>query len=347
MSFLGIRLRYFALVMAVIALAGGVYLTFFHNTGFLKAEALITEIEEIPGTFDNETEYNVTVRYTVDGKEYSGLLDQYSPTYHVGDKISILYNPADPAEFHGASLGLSIYMIVIGIVLLAIVLVTMVRERKNQKQLEAAKEAENGVTYAPSVPGPERQLYFLTDLGTPKYGHRIEDRSRRVLYEAKMTKYNLLQPFGFDFIDYEHNKTTPHLIGHQESSERGNSILFDNHYTFTFDGEFIWKHLKRNGITMETSLKKGTNLVGHNIKVFRDNVLIATVESSSQYVHEEDAAQHSALVNAIPAKGFYRIRTTETNLDLLFVAIMAFARTEASDDRGGNYKTLFNSIKKS
>ena len=135
MSFLGIRLRYFALVMAVIALAGGIYLTFFRSTGFLKSEATITDIEEVEGTFENETEYNVTVRYTVDGREYTGLLDQYSPSYHVGDRIGILYNPADPAEFHGESLGFSIYMIAIGIVILAVTIVSWVREKKNQKQL--------------------------------------------------------------------------------------------------------------------------------------------------------------------------------------------------------------------
>ena len=33
---------------------------------------------------------------------------------------------------------------------------------------------------APSVQGEERELYFLSDTGTAKVGHRVEDRQRRV-----------------------------------------------------------------------------------------------------------------------------------------------------------------------
>lgn len=343
-SFRGPRFRYFALVMAVIALAAGIYFAFFQARGFLPAESTIVSIEENGTDADNSTNYDVYVRYTVDGKEYTGLLNQYSPSYKVGDKVNVLYNPADPTDFAGASKGIAIYLIIIGFVMLAVVIISWVKEKKAQKELDQMKEATNNVAYAPSVPGPERELYFLTDLGTPKYGHRIEDRSRRVLYEAKMTKFTLNTPSGFDFIDHEHHKTTPHLIGHLESTEWGNSLLLDNHYDFTFDGEFIWKHLKRNGITVESRLQHGATLVGHSFQVFRDGNLIAEVESSSQYVHEEDAEAHKIARN-VPVAGFYRIKTTETNLDLLFVTLLAFARSNATDDRGGNFQTMLNTVK--
>ena len=72
------------------------------------------------------------------------------------------------------------------------------------------------LTYAPSVKGEERELYFLTDVGTIKGGHHLEDKNRCVLYEAKMTKFSPLSAFAFDFIDHENNKTTKHLVGHAE-----------------------------------------------------------------------------------------------------------------------------------
>lgn len=341
----GIRLHFFALALALIALAAGIYFTFFQGRGYVETKATIVSIVEKEIDTDHEKDYDVTVRFTVDGKEYSGLLNQYSPSYDVGDQVDVRYNPADPSDFHGVALGFSIYLMVIGVAMIAFVVVTLVREKQAQKRLEQNRDARNDVTYEPSAPGPERALYFLTDLGTAKYGHRIEDRNRRVLYEAKMTKFNAVQPFGFDFIDHEHNRTTPHLIGHDESTEWDNSLLFDNHYTFTFDGEYIWKHLKRNGIAVDSKLAHGATLLGHSFQVFRDGNLIATVENTSQYVHEEDAAQHGKLANAIPARGFYRIRTTETNLDLLFVTILAFARTQATSDNGGNRRTLFNTMK--
>ena len=42
----------------------------------------------------------------------------------------------------------------------------------------------------------------------------------------------------FDFIDHENNKTTKHLVGHAEEMD-WNSILIDNNYTFTIDGQAV------------------------------------------------------------------------------------------------------------
>lgn len=67
-------------------------------------------------------------------------------------------------------------------------------------------------------------------------GHRIEDRQRRVLYEAKMTKFTLTSPYGFDFIDHEHGRTMPHLVGHEEVSEY-NSFLLDSNYSVCWNKE--------------------------------------------------------------------------------------------------------------
>ena len=341
-SFRGFKLRYLALVLALIVIGVGVCQTFFTGQGYVKSEATIVSIEENDLSTPDDTQYDVTVRFIVDGKEYSGLLGTYSPSYKVGKTVPIKYDPNDPSKFQDASSMMLIFML-IGFVILAVVIVTWILEKKNQKKLEQNRDTANSVTYAPSVPGPERQLYFITDLGTPKYGHRIEDHSRRVLYEARMTKFTLVQPFGFNFIDHQLGKTTPHLIGHEESSE-WDSFFIDDHHTFTFDGEYIWKHLKRNGISVDSSLSRD-NLLKTQFVIFRDGVQIATVQASSKYVHEEDAAEHGKLANALPAFGHYRVRTTETNLDLLFVTILAFARTSATTAEGGNRKTVWNTLR--
>ena len=340
-SFRGIRLRYFALALALIVLTISV-ISMVRTWSFVKTEGTIVSIEESESSTQEDTDYDVTVRYTAGGKEYTGLLDSYSPSYEVGKTVTVRYDPKDPTRISGSQ-SFFFYFIGVSLAVLVGVLISILRDRKAQKQLEASRDQTNGVSYAPSAPGPERELYFLTDLGTPKYGHRIEDRDRRVLYEAKMTKFTLTTPFGFDFIDHVLGRTTPHLVGHEESSE-WDSILLDNHHTFTFDGEFIWKHLKRNGITVDSSLDP-RNPLKVKYRIFRDNVRIAEVESSSKYVHEEDAEAHGSVVNAIPAPGFYRIFTTETNLDLLFVTLLAFARTEATDDQGGNIKTILGSVR--
>lgn len=54
---------------------------------------------------------------------------------------------------------------------------------------------------------------------------------------------------------------------------------------------------------------------------------IARAESTGRYPHEEDTEEHK-VVSSVPVQGFFRIWTRERNLDLLFVTLLAFARTE-------------------
>ncbi|MBQ1685086.1 MAG: DUF3592 domain-containing protein [Clostridia bacterium] len=344
MSLKGIRLRYFVMVLALIAIAAGIYLTFSRSKDYEKTTATITSIAEREETFsEDDTEYDVTVEYTVNGQKYTQQLDYYSPAFKVGGTTNITYDPKDPTKIHGGS-GFGIYILIIGAVLMAGTLFSIIRGKSALKKLKETEDIGRDAVYPEPDLGTERELCFLTDLGTPKYGHRIEDASRNVLYEAKMTKFTMTSPFGFDFIDHEHGRTTAHLVGHEEASE-WNSLIIDNHYTFTFDGEDIWKHLKRSGIRVDSKLGGGSGkLVGTNYTIYRNEVELARVETTSQYVHEEDAEEHK-IARAVPVKGFFRIWTRERNLDLLFVTLLAFARTEASADNGGNRKTLFNTLK--
>ena len=343
-SLRGPKLKIFAAVLAVIALAVGIYTMFFESRGFAKTTATIIDMERNDGSGDESDSFTPTVAYTVDGKTYTGQLNQSSGTYKVGKTITVLYDPNDPGVVHGDS-RMGLYFIAVGAVVLGFVAVSTVKEKQAQQQAKELREQSGQRGYAPSEQGEERELYFLTDLGTPKYGHRLEDGDRRVLYEAKMTRFTLTTPFGFDFIDHEHGTATPHLVGHEEESQ-WDSLLIDNHYTFELDGVDVWKHLKQNGISVDTSFGGGSGtLLGLNARILRDGVEIARAEATSQYPHEEDAEQHRVAAK-IPARGFYRVWTRERNLDILFVTLLAFARSGAMDDRGGSRKALFNTLRK-
>ena len=231
----------------------------------------------------------------------------------------------------------------VGVSILAIIVVSSIKEKKSQKQAQEWREMSGRMGYAPSVQGEERELYFLTDLGTAKAGHRLENGSRQVLYEAKMTKFTALSAYSFDIIDHEHGTTTPHLAGHSEESQ-WDTFLIDNHYTFELEGVDVWKHLKQNGVSVNTSFGGGM-LAGLYARILRDGVEIARAESTSQYLHEEDEAAHKVAA-AIPVQGFYRVWTREENLDLLFETLLAFARSGAADDKGGSCGTLLGTLKK-
>ena len=208
-----------------------------------------------------------------------------------------------------------------------------------KKDNGSGKSDKSSASYAPSVKGEPRQLYFLTDTGTAKVGHRMEDVNKKVLYEAKVTKFSLVGATGMDFIDHVKGTTTPHQVGHEIETDY-HSILIDNHSGFRFDGEDIWKHLKRNGVVIESGFMQGKPL-WPQYRVLRDGEEIALLQSSGVHVHEEDAARDGKLANMIPARGYFRIQTREKNLDLLFVVAMAFARTSALDGEGGSFGLLF------
>ena len=193
--------------------------------------------------------------------------------------------------------------------------------------------------YAPSEKGSERELYFLSDLGTVKIGHQLEDASRNVLYEAKVTKFSPIAAIEMDFIDHLNNKTTQHKVGHEVEVDYG-SVLIDNKSTIKLDGEDIWKHLKKNGVTIESKFAKGKVLTP-TYTAYRNGEEIAVLQATSKYVHEEDEEAAGKVEKTIPVRGFFRIFTSEKNLDLIFVIALAFARTDSLDDHGGSFGMLF------
>ena len=329
-SLRGPKLKIFAGILATICLATGIYFTFFRSQGFVKTTGVIVSLRE--DTSDDSTVYFPTVEYSVDGKTYTGELDTGSGSYKVGKAIPVLYDANDPSIVHDGS-GVGIYIMAVGVAILAVLVWSTVQKKRGLHQLEAQRALHGGAGLAPSVQGEERELYFLSDLGTAKVGHRIEDKQRRVLYEAKMTKFSLTSPYGFDFIDHEHGRTTPHLVGHEEESE-WNSFLLDSNYTFELDGVDIWEYLKSNGIDVKTERMDGA--IWPRYRISRDGQEIAVLDSSSKYVHEEDAEQHS-VTSKVAFPGFYRIWTREVNLDAVFVTAMAFARSRALNDEGGTF----------
>ncbi len=339
-SLRGPKLKIFAGILAAICLVAGIYITFFQSRGFIKTTGTIVALRE--DTVDDSAVYYPTVEYSVDGKTYTGELNTGSGSYKVGKTITVLYDPSNPGVVHSGG-GIGLYFIVVSAVILAVIVVSTVKEKQSQKQAKELRETLGRTSYAPSVQGEERELYFLTDLGTAKVGHRLEDSARRVLYEAKMTKFTVTTPFGFDFIDREHGTTTPHLVGHTEESD-WNAFFIDNHYTFELDGVDVFKHLKQHGVSVDTSFGGGSGkLLGLNARILRDGVEIARAESTSQYPHEEDAEAHKVAAK-IPVQGFYRVWTREKNLDLLFVTLLAFARSGAADDKGGSRGALLGTL---
>ena len=123
------------LLMALVALAVGVYYGFIKSRGYVKSKGIIISVKAVE-TKDNEkhtyTHYYPTVKYTVDGKEYTGALDLEGPNA-IGAEIDIQYDPADPSKVHSYSPGTVIACFVVGGLLLLLAIILFVRVAHNQE----------------------------------------------------------------------------------------------------------------------------------------------------------------------------------------------------------------------
>ena len=114
-------------ILATIVLIAGVYMTFFQSRGFVKTTASITDVRM--DSTGESTIYYPTVEYTVDGKTYTTELDTGSRSYRIGQTLSVLYNPDNPAVAHdGGSIGL--YLMIAGAVILAVIAFSAIKEKQ-------------------------------------------------------------------------------------------------------------------------------------------------------------------------------------------------------------------------
>ena len=124
----GLKQKIFAGILAAIVLTAGVYMTFFQSRGFVKTMASITDVR-LDSTGES-TIYYPTVEYTVDGKTYTTELDTGSGSYRIGQTLSVLYNPDNPAVAHdGGSIGL--YLMIAGAVILAVIAFSAIKEKQS------------------------------------------------------------------------------------------------------------------------------------------------------------------------------------------------------------------------
>lgn len=117
------------LLLGALALVVGIVSVIKINK-YEPVEALITRVEEYYNAGAG-WEYTAFVDYTVGGKEYKDVrLDYYEDGYDEGKTIQIKYNPEDPSEITGDSMGFSVYLIVIGAICIGIDVAMLVRKEK-------------------------------------------------------------------------------------------------------------------------------------------------------------------------------------------------------------------------
>ena len=125
---------YIIFIVIGLAVAGyGVYSQFFQTKGFEKTTAVIDRIDESYMGYNDETmqdeyEYTTYVKYTVEGKEYTGKLNISDASFKEGQEVDVMYNPANPSEMYSEPGITGFIMMVAGLVVAAGAVVMLIRE---------------------------------------------------------------------------------------------------------------------------------------------------------------------------------------------------------------------------
>lgn len=128
------------LVLIIIGVA--IFIINSKNQDFLPVESTVSNVvlaeEAYTDTDGNHVEatYNISLKYSVDGKEYDGSLENVSK-YSVGDKIKIYYDPKDPSQItQTKSLIFPIILFALGIISFGYGTISAINAVKRHKKMK-------------------------------------------------------------------------------------------------------------------------------------------------------------------------------------------------------------------
>lgn len=314
----------FFVPLGIILIVVGIFLMTRNTDNYLEAGGKVTEVQEDLGP-ENSTVYDIIFTYTVNGKQYTGVFDDMSEEYKVGDEIQVFYNPENPDEITNAKLSGMIPPIVIGVGVLSLVfgLFKTVKAFRKSKELDQVAKAPavafEGFKQIPGV----TEYYCRHDGVMLKPGYILEDAARKVLFEGKMTKQAMVGARIFTFNDHTTGKVSEHEVGHTVTQTYNDNGWSASSW-FKFDGKNIWDLLHERGLRLQTNMR--SRFPNFTYEISKDGSAFAVIETSGKYVHEDEAAEHK--VNVPVGRYYYRVWTNSRDFETLFLTIFAISETE-------------------
>ncbi len=314
----------FFVPFGVILIIAGIILSGIKTDNYVETSGTIMSVAEAPRGADEDQQYDLTVRYTADGKEYEA---QYtlSGKFSVGDPFKLYYDPADPQRTTNSKMDfLGPVMIVLGALAILFGVYKTVTAFKKSKALDQEAgtfpaDAFEGIKTAPGV----TEYYVRFDGHGLKPGYIVEDADRNVLYEGAMTKQALVGARTFEFRDHTTGAVQIHEVGHTVT-QTYNDGFFTAKSWFKFDGKNVWDAVHDRGVRISTNLlSKFPHMV---YDIAQNGAPLARVETSGIYVHEDEAAQHA--VNVPTGWMYYRFWTASKDFETIFLTIFAISETE-------------------
>ena len=317
----------FFIPLGIVLIVFGVILFLFKTDNMVETVGKVTAVAEDVGD-ENQTVYDVTFSYTVDGKTYTGTFEDLTEQPKAGDDIKVFYNPENPEQTSNSKIGgfIAPLLIVVGIAAVAFGIFRTMKAFKKSKELDAAAPGKgappvdfDAFKYADGV----TEYYCRHDGKALKPGYILEDANRKILFEGKMVKQAVVGARTYEFSDHTRGKVEEHQVGHIVTQSY-NDEFFSTKSWFKFDGKNIWDVLHERGLRISTNMhSKFPNLI---YEVSKDGKAFARIETSGRYVHEDEAAEHK--VNIPVGQYFYRVWTNSRDFEVLFLTIFAISETQ-------------------
>ena len=315
----------FFVPVGIVLIIFGVIMLGMNPDNYAQTTGKITEVTESVFEEDQQ-QYDVSFTYKVAGKVYEATFGNLSGTFNIGDNITVYYDTkaperttnSKPNRFH------ALILVAAGVAVAGFGVFRTVRTLKKNKALDQSAGAFPTAAFADFKMAPGvTEYYFRYDGHMLKPGYLLEDADRNVLFEGKMEKNALVGARIFNFENHVNGSVQTHEVGHTVTQSY-NDALFSASSGFKFDGKNIWDVLHEKGIRLATDLhSKFPNLVYH---VAKDGAPFARIETSSIYVHEDDAAQHKRTIPV--GKMYYRCWTVSDDFETIFLTMFAITETE-------------------
>lgn len=305
----------------------GIVLFLFKTENYVETMGKITEVTDV--TVDKgQKEYDVSIQYTVDGKEYNSVFPNLSGEYNVGDDIQVFYDPEDPERITNSKTSSFIapLMVASGAVAIFLGIRQTARAFKKSKELDQTAPGKGAprVDFGAFMTAPGVTEYYCRHDGeTLRPGYVLEDAYRGLIFEAKMLKNALVGTRTFRFTDHTTGSVKEHEVGHTMTQTYNEEFLSARSW-FKFDGKNIWDVVHERGLRLSTDIRSEFPRVVYEAS--KDGQPFARIEACSKYVHEDEEAQHKILIPV--GRYYYRVWTNTKDFETLFLAIFAVSETE-------------------
>ncbi len=121
------------------------------DSDYLEIEATVSKVQVAQEAYTDsdgyrvEETYDISIKYTVDNKEYNGQLVEVGK-YNIGDKIKIYYNPSDPSQItQSKGVIVPIIMFIAGIISFVGGIISALKALKKHKAMKVQEEGwKNG-----------------------------------------------------------------------------------------------------------------------------------------------------------------------------------------------------------